>query len=342
MKKILFTAALLTLTFCGFAQTASQYKIANKIKLEGDMGWDYIAVDDDANRLYVSHGDRIHIVDLGNSNKVLATIDGLKGVHGIAIASEFNKGFISTGKDSGVTIFDLKTFAVLTKIKTTGGNPDAILYDSFSKKVFTFNGKSSNSTVIDAKTNAIVGTIDLPGKPEFAVSDGQGKIYDNLEDKNMICEIDASTMKVLNSWSIAPGDGPSGLAIDIKNRRLFSVCDKLMVIVDADNGKIIKTLPIGDRVDASAFDASLNRAYSSNGDGTLTVVQENSKDDFSVLENVTTQKSSRTCCVNSKTHHIYLPCAEFGPAPAPTAEKPKPKPTIIPGSFMVLDVEYVK
>ncbi|HXB12337.1 MAG TPA: YncE family protein [Bacteroidia bacterium] len=342
MKKILFASAFLALSIYGFAQTKSQYKIANKFHVDGDLGWDYIACDDSANRLYVSHGTMVQVLDLNNGGKVIGTIAGLNGVHGIAVASDLNKGFITSGKDSVVAVLDLTTFATIAKVKVTGAGPDAILYDKFTHKVFTFNGHSNNSTVIDAKTNAVIGTIDLPGKPEFAVADGNGKVYDNLEDKNMICVINATTMKVETTWSIAPGDGPSGLAIDTKNHRLFSVCDKLMVIVNADNGKIVTTLPIGDRVDATAFDVSLNRVYSSNGDATLTVVQEDGPDKFTVLENVATAKGARTCALNSKTHHVYLPSAEYGAPPAPTADKPKPKPPIKPNSFQILDVEYVK
>lgn len=342
MKKILFTALALATTFIGFAQSAMEYKVVDKIKLEGDLGWDYIAVDDSTNRLYVSHGDRVQVVDLANGNKLLATITGLNGVHGIAVADEFNKGFISSGKDSSVLVFDLKTFATITKFKVTGGNPDAILYDKFSKRVFTFNGKSNNSTVIDAATNNIVGTIDLVGKPEFAVSDGKGKIYDNLEDKNMICAIDASTLKVLNNWPLN-AESPSGLAIDTKTRTLFSVCDnKVMAVVNADNGRVMQTLTIGDGPDAAGFDTGLNRVFSSNSDGTLTVIEEKGTYAFGTPVNITTQKRARTCAVNSKTHHIYLPTADLGPAPEPTKEKPHPKPTIVPGSFVILDVEMVK
>jgi DNA-binding beta-propeller fold protein YncE len=188
-----------------------------------------------------------------------------------------------------------------------------------------------------------MGTIDLPGKPEFAVSDGQGKIYDNLEDKGMICQIDASTMKVLNSWPLAPAQAPTGLAMDTKTHNLFSVCDgNVMTVVDAGTGKVTKTLAIGDGPDAAGFDAGLNRVYSSNSDGTMSVWEETDKNNFKLIENVVTQKRARTCAVNSKTHHIYLPTAEFEAAPAPTADKPHPKPKAKPGTFEVLDIAYKK
>lgn len=352
MKKLFFTIAVSAFTFSVFGQAkvteyqlteSTQYKVVNKIKLEGDKGWDYIVVDDSTNRLFVSHGDRVQVLDLANSNLILATITGLNGVHGIALAPEFNKGFISSGRDSSVLVFDLKTYSTITKFKVTGANPDAILYDKFSKRVFTFNGRSNNSTVINAKTNAIIGTIDLPGRPEFAVSDGKGKIYDNLEDKNMICVIDASGMKVLTTWSIAPCEEPSGLAIDTRTHNLFSVCDhKIMAVIDIDSGKVTHFLPIGDGPDAVGFDAALNRVYASCGDGTLTVWQEKDKRTFAPLGSVKTQRGARTCTVNSKTHHIYLPTADFGLAPSPDDKNPHPRPAIAPKSFVVLDVEYEK
>jgi len=222
MKKLIFlTAALFTTLSITSVNAQSHYKIADKIKLEGEGGWDYVAVDENSNRLYVSHATVVQVIDL-STNKVIATIPDTKGVHGIAIASDLNKGFISDGKDSAVTIFDLKTNATLAKVQVTGKNPDAILYDPSTQRVFTFNGRSNNSTVIDAKTNAVIGTIALPGRPEFAAADGAGKVYFNLEDKGQVCRMDAKTMKVEDTLSLTPCDGPSGLAIDVKNRRLFS------------------------------------------------------------------------------------------------------------------------
>jgi YVTN family beta-propeller protein len=315
----------------------SHYKIANRIHIDSNGSWDYTAVDEQLNRLYVSHGTMVQVVDL-NAAKVIATIPNTLGVHGIALANDLHKGFISDGKDSSVTIFDLKTNATIAKIQVTGEKPDAIVYDDITKRVFTMNGKTNNATVIDAKTNTVVGTIPLDGKPEFCVADGAGKLYVNIEDKSTIAEIDASAMKVLRQWSIAPGEGPSGLAMDKKNRRLFSVCDKMMVVSDADKGSVVTTVTIGDGPDAAAFDPILMRVYSSNSDGTLTVVSD-SADTYKVLENVETQKRARTMALNTKTHHIYLPTAEFMPLyPVRAgAEKPKPKPK--PGTFQVLDVE---
>lgn len=319
--------------------TASKYRIANKIHVDGEGGWDYLTMDDSTSRLFISHATVCNVLDV-KGKKSAGTIPDTKGIHGIALAGDLNKGFTSNGRDTSVTVFNLKTLAFITKIKTTGNNPDAILYDPFTHRVFTFNGRSSNSTVIDAKTNQVIGTIALSGKPEFSVTNGKGKIYVNIEDKSEVSMIDPATMKVLHTWSVAPGEEPSGLAIDIKNSRLFSVCgNKLMIVLDADNGKVIAKLEIGDRVDGVAYDPGLKLAYSSNGDGTMTVVQEIDKDTFKVLENVPTQKGARTIAVNHRTHRIYLPTADFEAAPAATTDNPHPRPAVKAGSFTILEVE---
>ncbi len=342
MKKTIFAFNfILALSLCAGAQTKSNYKVSGKFSLEGDGGWDYITADDSTGRLFVSHGTIVQVVD-AKSGKTIATIPDLKGVHGIALAPEFNKGFITNGKDSTVTVFDLKTYATLAKVKVTGANPDAILYDPFSKKLFIYNGRTSNATVMDAGSNKVVETIPLDGKPEFSVSDGKGKVYVNIEDKSEISMINSTTLKVEQTWSIKPGEEPSGLALDNTTHRLFSVTDKLMVILDAQTGKVVTTLPIGERVDGVAFDPGVKRAYSSNGDGTMTVVQEGDANSFKVMENVVTQKGARTICVDKKTHHLYLPTAEFGETPAKTNDNPHPRPSVKPNSFVVLDIEPVK
>ena len=337
MKKLNFTLGLLFFLFSSSCFAQTKYEITSKIHLEGEGGWDYITMDEAASRLYISHGNAVNVVNVVN-NKLISTIHDTKGVHGIALAKDLDKGFISNGRDTSVTVIDLKTLSFITKIKVTGNNPDAILYDPFSHKVFTFNGRSSNSTVIDAITNKVIGTISLIGKPEFSVTDLKGKIFVNIEDKSSISEIDVNTLKVAKSWSIAPGEEPSGLAIDLKNHRLFSVCgNKLMVVSDAEAGKVVTTLPIGDRCDGVAFDPALKRAYSSNGDGTITVVQEENKDSFKVIENIVSQKGARTIAVDKTTHHLYLSTAEFEAAPEGTR-----RPPMKPGSFMVLDIAPVK
>ena len=318
------------------AQTSSKFKIVNKIHLPGDGGWDYLYSDDLAARLYVSHGAEVNVVD-ETSGKLLGTISGMKGVHGIAIATEFGKGYISSGKDTNVVVFDLKTLKVITKITTSGQNPDAILFDPFSKKVFTCNGKSNNSTVIDPAIDKIVATIPVDGKPEGLVSDGKGRVYMNFEEENKVCKINSSAYKVESVWSLAPGEGPTGIALDVETHRLVSVCaNKIMVVLDADNGKIITTLPIAEKVDGAAFDPEYKNFYCSGGLGTLTLVKEESKDSFKVLENFQTQRGAKTIALNKKTHHIYMPGAEY------EAAKEGEKPKVVPGSFVALDVEVLK
>ena len=308
-----------------------------RIPLEGDGGWDYLNVDEPAGRLYVSHASMALVVDL-KTGKQIGKIPNTNGIHGIALVTSINKGFTSNGRDSSVTVFDLKTLEVTGKIRVTGKNPDAILYDTFSQKLYTFNGGSSSATVIDPKENKVVATISLDGKPEFPASDGEGKIYVNIEDKSEISVINASTFKVDKSWSIAPGEEPSGLALDNETHRLFSVCgNKLMVVSDAEAGKVVTTLPIGDRCDGVAFDPAFKRAYSSNGEGTMTVIQEVNSDNFKVLETVVTQKGARTIAVDKTTHHLYLPTAEFE-----AGNTTNGRPAMKSGTFMVIDIAPVK
>jgi DNA-binding beta-propeller fold protein YncE len=307
MKKVMISFCLLFLLVqvALFAQ-ASGYKITGKINIGGEGRWDYTAVDVPAHKLYVSHGTKVHVIDL-TSNKVIGEISGLHGVHGIAFADEFNKGFISNGMNDTVTVFDLNTFKTTGNINVTGKNPDAIVYDPFTKRIFTFNGRSSNATAIDAKTNKVVGTLILDGKPEFAVSNGKGLMYVNLENKNQISEFNPKTLKVNKTWSIVPGESPSGLAFDIKNNILFAGCDnKLMAIVNSKSGKVITTKPIGGRVDACGFDLETKLAFSSNGEGTLTVIHEISPSEFTVIDNIETGKGLRTMALDPTTHNIYL------------------------------------
>ena len=333
MKKIslfLSLSVFILLSVSVSAQDKSRYAIVNRIHLDGDGGWDYLTMDDATNLLYVSHGTIVQVVDV-KAGKTIATIENTQGVHGITIATEFGKGYVSCGKDSTVVVFDTKTFKTLNRVKVDGRNPDAILYDPFSKNVFAFNGRSKNITVIDAKSDKVVGNIALDGKPEFAASGENGKVYVNIEDKGKLCEINSQTLKIENCWSVAPVDEPSGLAIDNATHRLFTVSDGHMAVVDAQTGKILAALPIGDRVDGVAFDKDLNRAYSANGDGTMTVVGE-VDGSYKVIETVKTQKGARTIAVNSKTHHIYLPTADLGEA------EPGKRPSAKKGSFVVLDI----
>lgn len=317
----------------------SEYKILNKIILEGDGGWDYLTVDESTDRLFVSHSTQVQVIDL-KSGKQVGVISNLNGVHGIAVAPNLNKAFISCGRDSSVVVVDLKTLSLITKVKVTGANPDAILYDPHSNKVFTFNGRSANATVLDASSYKVVATISLDGKPEFSVTDGMGKVFVNNEDKSMLYEINSNTLQVGMKWSIAPGEEPSGLAYDKANQRLFSVTDKIMVISDAKNGKVVTTVPIGENVDGVAFDPGKKRIYTSNGDGSVTVVQEISPNEFKVVETIPSQRGARTIAINTKTHRIYLPTAEFGATPEATKENPNPRPKILPGTFTILEIGY--
>jgi len=309
MRKLL-VAAILPVLLIAAAPTG--YHIVGEIKVGGEGGWDYLTVDSAARRLYVSHATHVVVIDL-DANKVVGDIPNTPGVHGIAVAPELNRGFISNGRGNNVTIFDLKT---LQSVGTaaTGENPDSIRYDAVSGRVFTFNGRSNNSTAIDAKSGAVVGTIALGGKPEFAIADGKGKVYVNIENTNEIAEIDAAKAAVTKRYSLSPCDGPSGLAFDAKSRRLFSVCsNRLMAVSDPDAGKVIATLAIGAGSDGAAFDAGTGYAFSSNGDGTLTVVQQNGGK-WEVLENIATERGARTIAVDEKTHKVYLPTATNNPS----------------------------
>lgn len=338
MKKTwLALFGLIQLTCFTFLNAKSQnpeYKIDKTIHLTGDGWWDYLAVDEINQKLFVSHGTQVNVVDIKFSSQV-AIIPGTNGVHGIAIANDLNKAFISCGGDSSVSVIDLNTFKLLAKINGTGKNPDAILYDPFSKKVYTFNGRSSNSTVIDAINLKIIATIPLAGKPEFSQTDGKGKIYVNIEDKSSLSVINTNTFKVENTWSIAPGEEPSGLALDNENHRLFSVCsNKIMTITDANTGKVITTVPIGDRCDGVVFDPFTRRIYSSNGEGTMTIIQQISADKYKVLENFLTKPGARTIALDHTNHHLYLSVAEYMPG--------KGRRPVNPNTFRVLDVEQIK
>ncbi|MEO6347122.1 MAG: YncE family protein [Aquaticitalea sp.] len=341
MKKIMtiFSCILLaTNFFCYGQEDTVNYRIANNFSVEGDGWWDYLTMDDTTGRLFISHGTVTQVVD-SQTGKLIGTIEDTNGVHGIAIDNEGNKAFISCGRDSSVTVINLTTLEFIVKVPMTGENPDSILYDKFSDKVFVYNGRSSNATVMDAKTNSVVATIPLAGKPEFSVSDGNGKVYVNIEDESLISVIDSKTLKVESTWSLAPGEEPSGLALDVETHRLFSVCsNKKMVVMDSQNGKIISTLDIGEGSDGCAFDPELKRAYSSNGEGTLTIVQEENANSFSVSNTLETKKGARTICIDKKTHHIYLPTAEYGPRPEATTENQHPRSPIKPGTFTILDI----
>lgn len=315
--------------------SSSGYHLLQKITLGGEGGWDYLLLDSKSRRLYISRSSHVMVVD-ADSGKIVGDIPNTAGVHGIALVPEMGKGFTSNGRDSTVTVFDLKTLKVLSQIPV-GKNPDAIIYDPSSKRVFTFNGTSHDSTAIDARSGTVAGTIALDGRPESGVADEHGRIYVNLEDKSEVIAFDSRKLNIEARWPLAPGEEPTGMAMDRKHKRLFIGCaNKQMAVVDTQSGHVVTTLPIGDGVDATAFDPKSNLAFSSNGDGTLTVIHEDAPDKFSVLDNVATQRGARTMTLDTKTHRIFTVTAEFGPPPAPTAERPHPRPSIVPGSFALL------
>jgi DNA-binding beta-propeller fold protein YncE len=317
------------------AAWTSTYHLSSSIAIPGSGGWDYIAADSDNRRLYVSHTNVVDVVDL-DSEKIVGQIPNTNGVHGIAIANDLGRGFISAGRDNQVVIFDLKSLATLGTAKI-GTHPDGILYDPFTQQVFAFNGGSNNATVISGKDGSVVGTIALGGRPEFPASDGRGNVFVNVEDKNEIARIDAKSLQVKARWSIAPAESPSGLAIDRESHRLFAVCDgKVMVVVNYDNGKVVTTVPIGEGPDAAAYDPGTHTVFSSNGeDGTVTVVKVEGPDQYTPAT-IETKKSARTMTVDLKTHKLYLPSGDYGPPPAATAANPHPWPSIVPGSFKIL------
>ena len=318
------------------AFAAEGFKVINKIKIGGTGGWDYIDVDPDASRAYASHGNLVEVVDLKTS-KVVGQIPQLHGVHGVAVAPEFGKGFITNGQSNSVTIFDLKTLAKVGEPQT-GQNPDAVCFEPKTKRIFTFNGRSNDSTAIDPKTNEVIKTFPVGGKPEACAVDGTGKIYVNIEDSGEMVEIDAAKTSVLRHASIAPCESPSGIAIDIKKQKLFSACDnKMMAVTDIPSFKVVGTTPIGPGADGAGFDPGLGLAFSSNGgDGTLSIVKEVGGK-YTTVDNVPTERGARTMSVDPKNHRVYLLTAEYG-APAAAAPGKKARPTILPDSFHVVVV----
>ena len=307
------------------------FHVIRHIAIGGTGGWDYVTVDADARRVYQSHSDRVAVVDI-DKGAVVGTIMSTPGVHGVAIAADLHRGFVSDGRTDSVTVFDTKTLATIAEWKTTGANPDAILYEPGTRRLFTFNGRGKNATVFDATSGTVVGTIDLGGKPEFSVSDGK-RVFVNIEDTSEIAIIDPKTATVEKRAPLAPCVEPSGLALDRKHRRLFSVCsNETMVVTDADTLKVVGSAPIGKGVDGVAFDN--DRAFSSNGaDGTVTVVHELAPDKFEVEETVPTARGARTIAVDPKSHHLFLATAQFGPP-----VEGQRRPPIVEETFELLEV----
>jgi len=330
MKKFLIIALVAASAFA-----AEGYKILTKIKIGGEGRWDYVAMDSANRRLYVSHNTSVEVVD-PDAGKVVGTISGLHGVHGIAIAPDLGKGFITNGQSGSVTIFDLKTLAKEGE-PTAGKNPDAVCYEPKTKHVFAINHTGGDATAIDAKTGEVIKTFPIGASAEFCQADGSGKVYVNIESSNEVVEIDAATNSVTRRTSILPCEGPSGLAIDVKGKKLFSVCDGVMAVTDIPTFKVVATPKIGQGPDAAGFDPGTGLAFSSNGqDGTLSIVKEvNGK--YETVDTVTTERSARTMAVDTKTHKIFLLAAEAGP-PAPAKDGKKGRPTVLPDTFHVLVV----
>lgn len=312
------------------AQQKPGLKVLTSYPVAGGGGWDYIQVGPVNDWLYVSHSTQVNILNKKNGDSV-GVIENTPGVHGIAFDVNNSKGFTSNGGANAVTVFNMNDNRILDQV-AVGQNPDAIMYEPFSKKIITCNGRGKSLSIIDPVDNKLVATLALSGKPETAVSDDAGKMYINIEDKNSIAVVDTKTFKVLQYWSIAPGDGPSGLAIDKVSKRLFAGCDKLLMVIDAANGKVLDKVVIGDGCDGVAFDAATKLIYSSNGDGTLTVIREDA-DKFTVVENVETKRSARTLALDPSSHLVYLPAGEFEKQLA--GER---WPKLKPGTFQILVV----
>ncbi|HVH88591.1 MAG TPA: YncE family protein [Terriglobales bacterium] len=336
MLSALFFATLFCGYLCARNSQAAGYHLIHEYKLGGDTGWDYLTMDASSRRLYISRGTHVQVLNI-DSGKLEGDIPDLKGVHGIALDNGADKGYISDGRDNSVVVFDLKTLKQTGKVQA-GTNPDAIIFDPATSRVFAFNGRSNNATVIESKDNTVAGTIDLGGRPEFAASDGTGKVFVNLEDKSSLVELDAKELKVLNTWPLAPGEGPSGLAIDADHEVLFSGCDnEKMVIIDGNSGKVLATETIGKGVDATAFDKGVKQAFSSNGQsGTITIVKENSPTSFAVAGDVTTKPHARTMTIDEKTHNLITVTAQFEQQPEPAPGQQRQRPKMIPDSFEVL------
>jgi DNA-binding beta-propeller fold protein YncE len=315
------------------------YKVVRRMPVGGDGGWDYLRVDPDAHRIYVSRGMHMMVVD-EVSGKVVGDIpvSNTKNMHGIALATDLGRGYMSNGDANTVTIVDLKTMKPISDIPIQGKDPDSIIYDPMTKRVFTFNGKSKDSTVIDATSEKVVGTVALGGKPEEPQLDGKGNMFVNIEDKSALTEFDTKTLAVKGSWPLAPCEGPSALAIDLKNRRLFSACDKVMVVTNADTGKVVASPPIGGDPDGNTYDPTTGMIFAACREGLVSVIHQDSPDKYTRLGDITTQFGTRTMAFDSKTGHIFTVTADFKAAGAPTPDNPRPRPTPIANSFVILEI----
>jgi len=336
LNRALSQFALLPAALLAFATISSQaqkpYAVQDKWTIGGTGGWDYLLADPSAHRLYVTHGGRVEVIDSA-TGKSIGAITGLKGTHGVALDEEGNFGYISDGGANAVVVFDRKTLATVASIPA-GQNPDGIAYEPVTKTVWAFNGRSKDATVIDTTTRKVLATIPLPGKPEFPQADGAGQVFDNIEDKNEIVRLDAKTLKLTATWPLEGLESPSGMAIDRAGHRLFAVCDgKKMAVVDYTTGNVLAKPDIGDGPDAAGYDPNTKLAFSSNGEGTLSIVDTTT---YKTIQTLKTEPRARTMALDTATGKVYTVTAKFGPAPAATAENPRPRPTVLPDSFIVV------
>ncbi|MDQ2834535.1 MAG: YncE family protein [Acidobacteriota bacterium] len=337
MRNPLIAAALLALsTFTLAAPPAARFKVQDTWKLGGDGSWDYLTVDSSAHLLYIARLTRIMVVDTA-TGKLVTEISGLEHAHGVALAGDGNRGYISDGDAEKVLVFDRSSHKIIGSIPA-GKNPDSILLEPSRNLLFAFNGRSNSATVADASRNTVLSTLPLPGKPEFSVTDGEGNVFVNIEDTSQVLRIDAASLQITASWPLAPCKAPSGLAIDRSHHRLFSVCDnQKMAVVDSTTGKLVATVPIGEGADAVAYDDSRSLIFTSNGEsGNLSVIQQVSPERYTVLQTVPTKMGARTLAVDSSNGAVYTVSAKLGPKPPATKVNPKARPPIIPDSFVVL------
>jgi len=333
------SCCLLLLAVGGALAAGSGYKIVRRMPVGGTGNWDGLAIDPDAQRLYVTRGTHVMVVD-ETSGKLVGDIPlaNTKNVHHVAIAQDLGKGFTSNGSASTVTIFDLKTLKPISDVKVSGQDPDSIIYDSSTKRVFVFNAKSNNATVLDANNGQVVGTVKLSGAPEQALLDEKGNVFVNIDDKSSLVQFDAKTLAVKSEWSLKPCDGPSALSYDAAHRRFFAACDKVMVVVNADTGKVVASPAIGGDPDGNGYDPGTGLLFASCKEGLISIIHQDSPDKYSAVGAVTTQSGTSTMALDPKTHHVFTVTADYRPAGAPTPDNPRPRPTQIPGSFVVLEL----
>jgi DNA-binding beta-propeller fold protein YncE len=328
----------LTTAFTTALTLAPTYTVTRRTTLGGDGGWDYLTVDTAAHRLYISRGTHVQVVNT-DTDALVGDIPDTPGVHGIALDIAAHHGYTSNGRDSTVTVFDTRTLAPLRRVPVPARNPDAIMFDDFSQRVFTFNGGSASTTAIAVANDSVVGTLALGGKPEFANSDGTGTIFVNIEDTHEIVAFDAKALTVTHRWNLAGCEDPTGQALDRAHHRLFATCgNKVMVVIDSRSGAPVATVPIGDGSDGVMFDDARQLAISANGDGSMTVVHEDTPRQFTVTQTVTTMPRARTLTIDRRTHALYTVSATFGAAPAPTPATPRPRPPMVAGSFTLLTI----